>query len=434
MTALHKNIRVEAVNIILAVFKGQQLERALSPFKAHSDYSLLAEICFGSLRFYARLEFIAKQLLQKPLKSKDRDVEVLLIIGLYQLLFLSIKSHAVVNETVNATAGLKKGWAKNLVNALLRRFLREKENLLQLVESNIAAKYAHPQLLIDLLEQQYPQHWQDILVANNHKAPLSLRVNLQKISLDKAQALLKEHGISVCQGPYTNTCLTLEKAMDVKHIPGFEQGFFSVQDQASQLVASILCPEKGDRILDACAAPGGKTCALLESETGIELIALDNSEKRLNKLKENLSRLQLDASIVCMDLQKFADNSEPAQFDKILLDAPCSSLGVIRRHPEIKYLRNGEQIKKSTAQQQILLDKIWPLLKVGGKLLYSTCSILHQENNLQMQHFFKRYRDAKHIRITLSDNVYSDYGWQILPGHENMDGFYYCLIEKMAPS
>lgn len=428
--ALNSNFRVIAVRILLSVFSGETLDQALNAYKSHDDYSLIAELCFGSLRYFERLDFIAYKLLQKPLKEKDEDIQLLIIIGLYQLLFLSKKTHAIVNETVNSVKAFKKPWAKNLINAVLRRFLREKDLLSSEIEKDITAKYCHPTWLIELIEKQYPAHWQAILNANLTRAPLSLRINSNKSSIDKAKSLLTESNIAFTTGRFSLACITLDDPIDVNKIPGFFDGLFSVQDQASQLVTGILDPQVHEKILDACAAPGGKTCALLERENTLKLTALDISEKRLNKVKQNLQRLGLQATLVCADAQTFSGINQDGLFDKILLDAPCSALGVIRRHPDIKFLRDEKQVQAIIKLQQTILNQLWALLKPGGRLLYATCSVLSQENHLQIECFLQQAKDAREIVLQKNWGIAMPHGRQILPGQDGMDGFYYCLLAK----
>lgn len=431
--------RPAAVKALKAItVQGRSLSSALPEQLdkvADKERALCQEICYGVMRFYPRLEAIAKQLLQKPLKQKDEDVRLLLLIGLYQIAYMRVADHAAVTETVSATQALRKPWARGLINATLRRFLREREAIEKAVDGNESSRYAHPQWFIDRLKADYPQQWQSILEANNQRPPMSLRVNQQQHTRDAYLQRLNANGITAQETPHTEQGITLEKAVNVEQLPGFAEGHVSVQDGAAQLAAQLLDAQAGERILDACAAPGGKLVHLLERQKGIQAIAVEMDEERSQRIHENLQRLQLQAEVITADASDTESWWDGQPFDRILLDAPCSATGVIRRHPDIKQLRRDEDIESLSQLQAQLLNALWPLLKPGGILLYATCSILAQENHLQLEHFLRRHKD---VSACPDPDAEGDPFWghrctigrQILPGEDGMDGFYYACLQK----
>lgn len=394
-----------------------------------SDSPFMTQIMYGVLRFYPTLKYIADSMLEKPLTPENRDVFWLIIIGLYQLQHIHRPEYAIVQEVVDAAAlDLNKPWTKKLVNALLRRFLRERKVLETQCASSEEAQYAHSQWLINYIKAAWPEEWQAILHANNQQAPMQLRVNRLKITRDDyLQCYCGEQQALVIQA--TADGIVLKNAVDVKKLFGFSEGLVSVQDAASQQVVDYLDLQPGLCVLDACAAPGGKTGHILEREPQLkQVVALDNAQKRLNKITENLNRLQLDQSIVTLacgdaaDLKTWWDLPiDQPYFDRILVDAPCSALGVIRRHPDIKYLRSPESIHYAVQKQQQILEALWPLLKSGGRLVYTTCSVLPIENQEQVDYFVKTHSDA--VLHTTK---------QVLPGlaDQGTDGFFYAVLLK----
>jgi 16S rRNA (cytosine967-C5)-methyltransferase len=327
---------------------------------------------------------------------------------------------------------LKKKWAKGLVNAVLRSALRESEHLQNLAKDNEGARTAHPKWLIKLFKQHWPKEFNQIIEANNQPGPFTLRVNLQKTQRDAYKTALENRGLKVTACSYSPAGLQCDTAIEVSELPGFADGLISVQDQAAQLAAGLLNPQAGERILDACAAPGGKTAHLLELCHDIDLTALDISAQRLLKIEDNLNRLGLNARIKQGDTREPNGWWDQQQYDRILLDAPCSATGVIRRHPDIKLLRRPEDIEKLVRTQAQMLSTLWPLLKTGGMLLYSTCSILAEENDQQIQRFIQNNNNARDQIIAADWGHGRSHGRQILPGEEHMDGFYYALIYKDA--
>jgi 16S rRNA (cytosine967-C5)-methyltransferase len=409
---------------LASLLSADVLARANSP-------ALLQEFCYGVCRWYPRLQFYLSQLLDKPLRSKDQDVHCLLLVGLYQLLFMRTPDHACVNETVASIEQLGKPWAKALVNAVLRNAQRRHDELLALAERDYSLWYAHPQWLLDRLKKDWPQHYRAILDANNQRAPMTLRVNRRQATREQAIGLLASAGTAVLPGALSATALYLAQPMDTAVLPGFIEGLVSVQDEASQLVATLLPLAPNLRVLDACAAPGGKTCALLEAEPSLQVLALDNEARRLPRMQQNLERLGLHADVRCGDITQ-ESAATLGMFDRILLDVPCSATGVIRRHPDIKVLRTSAEVDALVAKQQALLQAAWPLLTPGGYLLYSTCSLLKAENSDQLQRFVATTPAAVAVPITVAGALACEVGVQLLPQEGGHDGFYYGLLLKRA--
>ncbi|MDP5255647.1 MULTISPECIES: 16S rRNA (cytosine(967)-C(5))-methyltransferase RsmB [unclassified Vibrio] len=425
------NVRASAAQVLFSVVdQGQSLSTALplaqSAIKPR-DHALLQEMCYGALRYLPRLESIANQLMDKPLKGKQRVFHHLILIGLYQLGYMRIPAHAAVAETVEGTKALKCPKLRGLINAVLRNYQRQQEALDQKAVSHDAGRYTHPSWLLNTLKTSYPTQWQDIVEANNHKAPMWLRVNRQHHTREQYQALLDEHGIESSLHSQAQDALLLAKPCDVYTLPGFEQGWVSVQDAAAQLAYHYLDPQEGELILDCCAAPGGKTAHILETTPTAQVVAIDSDQNRLERVNDNLTRLKLTANVIHGDARAPRTWWQGEQFDRILLDAPCSATGVIRRHPDIKWLRRKEDIDALVELQQDILHAMWTMLKPGGRLVYATCSITPAENKEQIKRFLANTGDAK-----LLDSDDKDPGRQILPGEEQMDGFYYAVITKTA--
>ncbi|MGY0073480.1 16S rRNA (cytosine(967)-C(5))-methyltransferase RsmB [Vibrio proteolyticus] len=424
------NVRAAAANVLFQVVdKGQSLSTALPAAQQTikpRDHALLQEICYGALRYLPRLESIAGELMDKPLKGKQRVFHHLILVGIYQLSFMRIPAHAAVGETVEGTKALKGPRLRGLINAVLRNYQRNQEQLDALAISHDAGKYGHPGWLLKLLQHAYPQQWQNIVDANNSKAPMWLRVNRQHHNRDEYLTLLEQEQIEYTLHPQAQDAIKLAAPRDVFTLPGFEQGWVSVQDAAAQLSVNYLTPENGELILDCCAAPGGKTAHILEHSQA-QVVAIDCDDTRLKRVHENLKRLKLEAQVICGDARNPQQWWQGEQFDRILLDAPCSATGVIRRHPDIKWLRRADDIEALAALQSEILDAMWQQLKPGGTLVYATCSITPQENSQQVKAFLARTADA-----TLLGSDPEQPGRQILPGEEDMDGFYYAVLTKAA--
>lgn len=423
------NVRAAAAQVIYQVVdQGQSLSTALPAAQQQikeRDQALLQEICYGVLRWLPRLESITQKLMDKPLKGKQRVFHHLILVGLYQLGYMRIPAHAAVAETVNATKNLKKPQLRGLVNAILRNYQRQQQELDAQAVSHDAGKYGHPGWLLKLLKQAYPNDVDAICAANNTKAPMWLRVNRQHHNRDEYRKLLDAEGIATELHPQAEDALRLLSPCDVYKLPGFEQGWVSVQDAAAQLAIEYLQPQAGELILDCCAAPGGKTAHILEHVPSAQVVAIDCDEHRLARVHDNLQRLNLQAKVLCADARYPDKWWDGDKFDRILLDAPCSATGVIRRHPDIKWLRRGEDIAALAQLQAEIFDAMWLQLKSGGTLVYATCSITPQENRDQVSAFLARTADA-----TLVGSEATNPGRQILPGEENMDGFYYAVLQK----
>jgi len=395
-----------------------------------ANLALVSEYTYGVCRWYHQLAFFSSRLMDKPLRNKDLDVHCLILLGLYQLFHMRTPDHAAVNESVALTRQLKKPWAKNLVNAVLRQALRDMSALEEAAKADSSARLSHPEWLASAFQADWPEQAESLMLNNNQRAPMILRVNSQRCPREDYLSRLSEAAIPARPGPHTSTAVILESPVEVSELPGFEAGLVSVQDEASQLVAPLLNPASGDRILDACAAPGGKTCSLLEYTPGLSMQALDNSESRLARVRENLERCHLEADLLCADATETGAwwNGEP--FDKILLDAPCSGTGVIRRHPDIKLLRRQQDLAELKALQQKLLMSLWACLKPGGRLLYSTCSVLRDENERQVAAFLDQTPDAVNVPISIDGALTCSIDLQFLPAVAGTDGFYYALLEK----
>ncbi|HCU66990.1 MAG TPA: 16S rRNA (cytosine(967)-C(5))-methyltransferase [Rheinheimera sp.] len=405
------------------------LPKAQLQFENPADKALLQEICFGVLRHLPLLDFVCQQLMAKPLIKQLRPLQFLIYVGIYQLKFLRIPDHAAVGETVEAARYLKGQSMTKLINGVLRSVQRKPE-LFDVSQAPLPVQTNHPSWLVNSLQQAYPQQWQQVLAANQQKAPLWLRVNVQRCSIKEFCQALTAEGIEFSQPePSLPQAILLAQATDVVLLPGYLDGWFAVQDLAAQYAAVFLAPENGEHILDACCAPGGKTGHILEIAPKAQVLALDKDAKRLDRVRDNLARLGHQAEI------KAADAATPRQwwdgqpFDRILLDVPCSATGVIRRHPDIRWLRKAADIAALATLQQQILIQIWPLLKPGGTLLYATCSVLPAENQLQISQFLAHHPDAEAVALGAGIN---DSQMQILPGEQQADGFFYAKLSKKA--
>jgi len=429
-----QNPRARAARILAQVTRdGRSLSRATENVSSASgdDHALIQEMCYGVLREYHRLSAIVTSLLKKPLKEKDADMQALLLLGLYQLIYMRVPDHAAVSETVAATTVLKKGWARGMVNGVLRNFQRQQENLLAQADTTEESRWSHPQWLINALREAWPADWQAVLTANNQRPPMYLRINTAKISAGDYLQLLEKNGIAANRSKLTKSAIQLEQPQDVTVLPGFAEGWLSVQDEAAQQAAFLMALEPGQRVLDVCAAPGGKTVHMLELAE-VEIVAVDVDAARLQRVEENLQRLGNTARCIAGDARTPKEWWDGQPFDRILLDAPCSATGVIRRHPDIKLLRRESDIKKLVALQAQILDAIWPLLKPGGMLVYATCSVLPEENARQITAFVDRQPDTQINKISVPWGTPAMAGQQVLPGNNGMDGFYYACLEKTA--
>ncbi len=408
---------------------------SLKPHEAPADalrnLSQARHLAYGVLRWQVALAWLETQMLSKPLKQKDSDISRLLWLGLFQLWQDSTPDHAAINETTECARSLGKPWAVNMINAVLRRFQREQASLLQQL-AEVPEHWAHPAWLLAAIRKDWPLDWQSVLAANNQAPPLWIRVNTRRASLAGVEAGMAAAGFTTQRSQHASEALLLSPAAAVDDLPGFREGHFSVQDAAGQLAATLLDVQPGMRVLDACAAPGGKTCHLLEHCPAMELTAIDLYPNRLKRLQENLDRLQLQCRLLAADAADTASWWDGIPFDRILLDAPCTATGVIRRHPEIRHLRGAGQMEEAVAVQFRLIQQLWPLLAPGGMLLYATCSLFQNENSNQIRNFLAEHPDAEEQALEAEWGRAQLHGRQILPGECDMDGFYYACLRKPA--
>ncbi len=431
------DVRLAAARSIAAVLaQRQSLNQSLPEYTqrvAPRDRGLLQELCFGCARWQPRLQLIADALMDKPLKPKDMDVHALLLVGLYQLIFTRIPDHAAIGSCVEASKKLKKPWASRLLNGILRNFQRRRPELETKLADLPTYRYGHPDWLIGKLAKVWPENWQALLDANNDHPPMTLRVNLRKLSRDRYLDQLTAAGIEASATGYSDVGITLTKPQDPQLLPGFAAGEVSVQDEAAQLAAALLKLAPGQRVLDACCAPGGKTCHILEQQPALaSLTALDVESRRLTRVEENLARLGLEAELVAADAGDIESWWNSQTFDRILLDAPCSATGVVRRHPDIKLLRRPTDIAKLAALQLHLLKSLWATLKPGGLLVYATCSVMPQENEQVVAQFLADTDDAEHQIIEASWGTARPLGRQLFPQPNGHDGFYYACLSKQG--
>ena len=430
--------RACAARVLVRVINGGQSLSVALPDAVQSvtdvrQRALVQELSYGSLRWFYRLDALLQQLMQKPLKQRDADVRCLLLTGLYQLTQLAMPPRVAVNETVQAVQALNKPWARGLVNAVLRNYQRRAAALEVTDTTDDVARYAHPAWFIEQLKNDWPDDWKAILTANNRRPPFSLRVNQRRITRDEYLDELAARSIEAVPLVNTTTGLMLKRPVPVEALPGFSAGVVSVQDGAAQLAAGLLALAPGLRVLDACAAPGGKTAHLLEAGNGLAgLTALDIDERRLRRIEENLSRLSLHARLQPGDAGKPSAWWDGQPYDRILLDVPCSATGVIRRHPDIKLLRKPDDVATLVSRQAHLLQALWSLLVPGGMLLYCTCSVLSAENSGQIARFLEIQADAEELPISAAWGRGCLHGRQILPGENDMDGFYFACLRKLG--
>lgn len=402
---------------------------------AERDRGLLRQLCYGTARDLFRLDAVAGYLLKRPFRKADLDIQALLLVGLYQLRSLRIPAHAAVSETVQAAHQLDKPWAARLLNAVLRRYQREQQRIDNQLEDREPFRWNHPQWMIDKLRGNWPDHWQSILEANDSPGPMTLRVNQRLLSREQALEKLASAGLAAHANPRCDTAVQLEEAVDTRLIPGFAEGAFSVQDEAAQYANRLLDPQPGDRVLDACAAPGGKLCHLLEANRALgQVVAVEMDPGRMAPLRDNLQRLQLSHECTLHQGDASASDWWDSQpFDRILVDAPCSGSGVTRRNPDIKFLRRNEDLLSLASQQLSILNNLWSMLKPGGRLVYATCSVFMQENERIIERFVKLQGDSRALPVPLEAGIARTYGRQLFPTPGEHDGFFYAILLK-APA
>lgn len=417
------NIRKITTDILFSVLEeGTSLSVALEQHNQKTlpkDRGLVQELSYGVIRVLPELEFYIQSLMEKVLVKKSRKLHYLIMVGMYQLIYTRIPPHAALSETVNAVNLLGHSNWKKVINGVLRQFSRSHAELQQRFSQtgNISL---HPKWLTKKIEASYPKDWQTILAENNQRPPMWIRINQQQCSTDEYIKLLKQRDISSIKDEELPTALRLPEAVPVSLLPQFEEGTVFIQDRSAQLAAFILAPKDNDEILDLCAAPGGKTTHILELAPNAQVTAVDVDPERVKKIEQNLKRLCQHAIVMQGDglTPEVWTNK---QFDKILLDAPCSATGVIRRHPDIKWLRKASDIPALVQMQSEILKNIWPYLKPNGILLYATCSILPEENREQIERFLDEHND-----VTLLGEML-----QILPNTHYGDGFFYAKLKKV---
>ena len=424
-----QNLRsMAALAIENVVEQGQSLSNVLPPLQqkvSDKDKALLQELCFGVLRTLSQQEWLINKLMSRPMTGKQRTIHYLIMVGFYQLLHTRIPPHAALAETVEGAVAIKRPQLKGLINGVLRQFQRQQDELL-LEFAQSENRFLHSDWLLKRLKKAYPQQWGTIVDANNQRPPMWLRVNRIHHTRDEWLACLEEAGMSGYTHDAYPDAVRLASPVPVMALPGFEQGWVTVQDASAQGCMSYLEPQNGERILDLCAAPGGKTTHILEVAPQARVMAVDLDEQRLSRVYDNLKRLGLKAEVKQGDGRTPAQWCGDEQFDRILLDAPCSATGVIRRHPDIKWLRRDRDINELAQLQAEILDAVWPHLKSGGTLVYATCSVLPEENTQQIAAFMKRTPDATLHATGTPDKP----GVQNLPGAEEGDGFFYAKLIK----
>ncbi len=421
--------QLAAVSAISKVMTGASLTGVLQeiwradPALSRQQRGAIQDLSYGVLRFYGQLDAILECLLKKALREKR--VHYLLLVSLYQLQYSKAPSHTIVDQAVSASCLLVNGRGmQGLVNAVLRGFIRQRERLLNKATEKDTGRFSYPQWWIDKLRLQYPQNFQSILEAGNKRPPMTLRVNQRKISVDDYRALLAGKGMHAEW--LWSGAIQLSQPVMVENLPGFSEGLVTVQDAGAQLAATFLDVHDGMRVLDACAAPGGKSTHLLEL-ADISLMLLDSDSVRLAQVQQNLARLNMTAeSLVCGDASTPGEWWDGQPFDRILADVPCSASGVVCRHPDIKWLRRACDLVKFATNQQAILNALWKILSRNGKLLYVTCSVFAEENSVQIKKFLKHHPDA--CPLPLSGAAVID--GQLLPNIQH-DGFFYTLLQKI---
>ena len=423
-----------ALAVERVVYQGQQLNRTLDsvlPDHKAADRRLIAELVNGVTRWFWLLDSYAGSLVSRPLRRKDRDVHCLLLTGIYQLEFTRVPPHACVNETVKAVKLLGKSWTGPFLNAVMREFLKNREDHRGGMELDDSIRYSHPLWMVDMLKQQWPDHWSKILQANNSKPEMILRVNTSNCSVAEYLDTLASHDIPAVVDSVSPFGIRLENRVPVEKLPGFNEGVVSVQNSSSQLVAPLMDIQPGHRVLDACSAPGGKLLHMLELYPHLESItAIDIDEDRCADITENLDRAGWNATVIAADATQPDEwwNDEP--FDRILIDAPCSATGIISKHPDIKHHRHPDDIERSISLQRKLLSALLPLLGERGKLLYTTCSVLHGENEGQIEYISERNPEFESESLPEITGSPTGNGYQRLQGVDSSDGFFYAALRR----
>lgn len=383
------------------------------------------DLTYGVLRHLGHLQGLLGQLLHRP--PADALIRHLLQVALYQLSHGRARPYTIVDHAVPACAQLGFPQAQGLVNAVLRNFLRRRAELETIAAATDEGRYSYPQWWIAKLSEQYPEQYRSILDAGNQRPPLTLRINRRRITREAYLEMLA--GAEIAASPVGRCGVMIDRPRPVAQLPGFADGLVSVQDAGAQLAAEFLDVADGMRVLDACAAPGGKTAHLLEL-ADLELTAADIDAERLQRVAGNLERLSLQARLLQADAGQPGQWHAAGCFDRILADVPCTASGVVRRHPDIKWLRQRGDIAPLVVRQAGILDTLWQLLGSGGKLLYATCSVFGEENHLQVEPFIARHPDARQLSLPQIDDGLKQVDGQLLPDVAH-DGFFYALLEKV---
>jgi len=429
-------VRAEAARALArVVFDGVSLRRVLADANPRiadpRDRALLAASLFEASRWWLRHDAAFASLMDKPLPPKARDARALLVVAAVQIDVLGLADYAVVAPSVEAMRLLGLAQYAGLANALLRRYARERAAIGARLDQDAVTRSAHPRWLIDALARDWPERLTAILDANNSEAALTLRVNRRRSTRDALLERLHADGVAAVAHAGLADAIVLAESSDVTRLPGYAEGAFSVQDGAAQRVADLLDAADGQRVLDACAAPGGKSAHLLE-RADLDLVALDSDPARLPRVRENLGRLGLAATIVAGDAMTPAAWWDGRVFQRILIDAPCSASGIVRRQPDIKLHRRAGDIAPLARSQRAIVEALWPLLAPAGRLLYATCSVLRAENEAVLAGFLADHDDARALPLPGHCGHAAGVGRQNLPGEGGMDGFYYALLEKNA--
>lgn len=425
------NSRAPAAHILAQVIGDDRsltaaLEEVLPTIPSEQDRAFVQALCFGVLRGYERLDCLLKLLAPRPIK--DFEIRMLALLGLYQLEHTRVKPHAAVSETV-AAAG-HRSWAKPLLNGVLRNYQRQRKSLLSQADKLESAALGHPDWLIERIRADWPDQAESVMAEANRAPPMTLRVNRLRGTREDYLAQLAQAGMPARPGLHGPDAVILENPVTVERLPGFAAGWISVQDEAAQLAAGLLDLRPGQLVLDVCAAPGGKTLHILETCPGTEVSALDIAPERVARIRQNLDRAGLNATLLTGDATSPESWWDGKTYDRILLDAPCSATGVIRRHPDIKRRRHSNDIATLQSLQARILATVWPLLAPGGLLLYATCSILRAENEAGIENFVRKHPEARPKPIEADWGHSTGLGRQILTGENGMDGFYYARLEK----
>lgn len=413
------------------VHGGASLDAALDSRAAPPaaiDRALFRELCFGALRWFWRCKGLVDRLVERPLRKRDRVIECVMVVGVYQLEHMRLPPHAAIHATVEACAALERPGYKGLVNAVLRNFQRRPADLIEGLPAS--ARAAHPAWMWRHIHDQWPDHASSIIEANNARPPMILRVNTRHLTVERYIEALRAEGLAGLPLPDAPAAVALDEPVAVERLPGFDRGWVSVQDASAQMLARLIAPSPGQRVLDACAAPGGKLTQILEAFPGVDARAVDSDPERAPRIEENLARLGLESEVIVADAAEPEGWWDGAPHDVVVLDVPCSGTGVIRRHPDIKVLRRESDLERFANAQTRLLDGVWQTVRPGGRLVYVTCSILARENQDQVGSFLERAPDAREVPVELPRGVSPSRGWQILPEPRGGDGFYYAVVRK----